>query len=555
MHPYRLATLWLFAVLSLPNYASAVAVSPVSATRTIAVTGQAAPGDPFGATFDSFGEVLLNPEGRVAFSAILAGTNVTTSNEEGIWSEDNQGLNLAVRSGDANGVKGGFRELRLQGFNSSGDIVYDDRSSSNFQDYTVWLRRNGLFTEIASNGTQAAGAEAGQNYLLFSAEPALSSSGIVAFTSQMTVTDPNAFSANGLWRVENGVVQPIALTGDPIPNDPNSAEFAFIGRDIGTTAAVVNTAGDTVFRTLRSNLNDPSGFAAISDLWASRSGVLEPVVLSGQPAPGLGPDIVVDGIAANVFDGPDALINDAGDISFMATIAGEGISRNNNLTLWRQSNGNLQLLARTGQTVGTDGNEAPIGFMFPHVMNANGTTAFYSILSAPGSDIALFTANEDSLELILRNGDTLPELSQDVTIQLDELIPLSINGAGQIALIAQLQGEVTGFDDIALIATDRMGTPKIIARVGDIFEVSPGDLRTIRTISFFSFGSGNEDGRPSALNDRGEIAFKVQFSDRSEAIVISSLVAIPEPPAMLLIGVSLVWSRCIRRDRRVTIMA
>jgi hypothetical protein len=52
-------------------------------------------------------------------------------------------------------------------------------------------------------------------------------------------------------------------------------------------------------------------------------------------------------------------------------------------------------------------------------------------------------------------------------------------------------------------------------------------------VSTFSFtgGSGDEDGLPCGLNDRGQIAFQVSFSDNSAGIFI----AIPEPGSAALL--------------------
>jgi hypothetical protein len=71
---------------------------------------------------------------------------------------------------------------------------------------------------------------------------------------------------------------------------------------------------------------------------------------------------------------------------------------------------------------------------------------------------------------------------------------------------------------------------------GQQLEVAPGD---VRTISFFSFsGNGNnEEGHRSGFNDRGQVAFWARFTDGSSGIFVSNLVAIPEPSAIILVGI------------------
>jgi hypothetical protein len=48
--------------------------------------------------------------------------------------------------------------------------------------------------------------------------------------------------------------------------------------------------------------------------------------------------------------------------------------------------------------------------------------------------------------------------------------------------------------------------------------VAPGDVREIRYVSLI-LGSGNEDGRWSGFNDRGQAALALSFTDGSEAMV------------------------------------
>ena len=64
-------------------------------------------------------------------------------------------------------------------------------------------------------------------------------------------------------------------------------------------------------------------------------------------------------------------------------------------------------------------------------------------------------------------------------------------------------------------------------------------MRTILSLAFVT-GSGNDDGRPSAFNDRGQLAFAATFTDGTSGVFVSDLVAIPEPTAALLIVVAVV---------------
>ena len=52
-------------------------------------------------------------------------------------------------------------------------------------------------------------------------------------------------------------------------------------------------------------------------------------------------------------------------------------------------------------------------------------------------------------------------------------------------------------------------------------------------------GDRGEDDQPYAFNNRGEIAFRVAFSDLTQAIVVSRLLVVPEPTAPILAGIAL----------------
>ena len=65
----------------------------------------------------------------------------------------------------------------------------------------------------------------------------------------------------------------------------------------------------------------------------------------------------------------------------------------------------------------------------------------------------------------------------------------------------------------------------LVVRPGDMLEVAPGVMRTIRFAQIFRFGfnSGNEDGRRSVFNDSCQVAFQAGFLDNSSGIFVASV--------------------------------
>jgi hypothetical protein len=80
----------------------------------------------------------------------------------------------------------------------------------------------------------------------------------------------------------------------------------------------------------------------------------------------------------------------------------------------------------------------------------------------------------------------------------------------------------------------------LIAREGRLFEVAPGDLRTVSTI-LFAGNAGTGDGRPIGINNAGEVVFRLTFTDGSSGIFLTG---VPEPAALLtLLGAFLILRR------------
>jgi hypothetical protein len=104
----------------------------------------------------------------------------------------------------------------------------------------------------------------------------------------------------------------------------------------------------------------------------------------------------------------------------------------------------------------------------------------------------------------------------------------AINSLGQIAFTADLRGDgITAANNQAIFAEDTAGVLHLIARKGDPLDVDDGpeeDLRTISALGFRS-GSGNEDGRRSAFNDFGQLAFSAAFAGNTAGVFVSDLVA------------------------------
>jgi hypothetical protein len=69
--------------------------------RTVALSGQPAPGTAAGLAFDHLSAPQLDASGRTMFSGNVAGAGITSENDTGIWIERGGNLTLVLREGEA----------------------------------------------------------------------------------------------------------------------------------------------------------------------------------------------------------------------------------------------------------------------------------------------------------------------------------------------------------------------------------------------------------------------------------------------------------------------
>jgi hypothetical protein len=141
-----------------------------------------------------------------------------------------------------------------------------------------------------------------------------------------------------------------------------------------------------------------------------------------------------------------------------------------------------------------------------------------------------------NLALVARNGSQAPGAA--LGVNLNEFFAPILNDAGQIAFLASLVGAgVTSANDKGIFATDSSGNLQLIARTGTPIEVASGDSRIISSLSFFTSSevlidepdiAGNGDPLRSGLsrfNKYGQLVFRASFSDGSQGIFVSDQVA------------------------------
>lgn len=509
------ASMWV------PTAGGAVAV------RRVALTGDGI-GD--GKTLGKLETFSLNDAGDVALGATLLGGQPDAT---GVFIHDGS-LRVVAQSGDSAPGGGTFTHLALSYpvINERGEVAFLGHDS------TVNDWRNGVYTtanlagtnpthevrKVARHGETPAGMPSEKLGSLYGV--LLNDRGESAFLGQVES------GPSGIWRTS-------ALTG---------GVEAVVAWDLPVTDPDAVYPGPT----LRSAQSEPSlnhhGQIALGAHYvdgASRYGVftgnqtpLTVRVSSRAPVPGAPAGSTFKNFATVVS-------NDAGYVAFRGDWREPGATEDT-WGLFIEEGGGVVPVARTG------GEDAP-GASSPFdsipapfiTMNTGGDLAFigrFGPLDGPGDGVYFRPAGGDLRPVAI---ETEGPLSDDT--DFERLFPASIhlNGQGQVVFMAQPHGGTLGL----YLTEPDAGSPVLIAAVGEMWDldgIAGGESREILAFQLPFASSGNEDGRASPLNESGELAFIVRFTDGTSGIYAAT---IPEPVSLSALALLVPLARRSRRGR------
>ncbi len=206
-----------------------------------------------------------------------------------------------------------------------------------------------------------------------------------------------------------------------------------------------------------------------------------------------------------------------------------------------QSGSDHILLAREGDAVlGIDEGTKLLDVDSPS-LNGNGQFAFRGSILGTGVErtarrVIFSNGIGSGLKIVAREGDQAP--GADSEVKFNSFHSPSLNARGQTAFLGHLEGsQIDDSNDRGIYAQDLAGTLHLIARKGGAIDVSDdpmaSDFRTVSSLSFLDT-RGNEAGRASGFNDLGQLAFRAEFTDGSEGVFVSNLVAVPEPSTLVM---------------------
>lgn len=484
----------------------------------LALTGEPAPGTG-GADFEHLlsWESDLNDAGDVVFIGSLGALDSFES-LAGVWLASRGNVSLLARAGDPapDHATLSFAQFFDARINDAGSVSVHATfaTGGRLSGDGIWTGAGGLTDVLAITGDPAPGTPGFTFAALFSLN-SFDDSGVTSFGA-------NTSGNHGYWDGVPGILEPVILTGDPVPGTTG----------VTFTDILPPASNDTGHKVFLAYADDPD-FNLSEGIWRIGQGGVDLVASTGQVAPGTGGRSFRDFMVGNAmtfedteepssleFVGP--LLSNIGDVLFSAYVdSPDPLNWLGDHGIWIHDPSGLRLIAFSGDLApGTAG----LPFLyFNHLnFNAAGNLAFDASLDVadPNRDHGIWAGPPDNPILIVREGDPAPGTTGESFGSL--VMGPSYNDSGDMAFFARLLE--SGADGVwAGAATDLA----LVAREGEAIEVRRGDYRVIESITMLD---GRSRGHTTShqFNNAGQIVFDASFSDGSTGLFLAT--PIPASP-------------------------
>lgn len=461
--------------------------------QVVVLTGQQLEGAPI----NDFSDAVIDDFGNAAF-------NASWDNGSGIVGSKNGLKRIAYFNGPVAGQVDDVRYLSL------GDPIVTGNGRVAFSAVV-----SGFGIDSSNERTLVAGdfsnaeivAQSGSGFNFFSG-PRLSSNGAVGFGASF----PGA-AGNGIWRREpDGTLTRISQTG---------------GSTVGVSLGGMNDKRQFVYTTT-------SVFQTGAPAWSIfKSG--GQITSTGRSVSGTTGDV-----RYNFFS--TTSMNNLGNVSFLSTLTGNDVTSDNNLALFTDRDGSLEMVVRKGELAFSGDPNSRIDIIEDQFINGRNELVYHTKLSGDdvnlGNDDALWFHGDDDRQLIVREGGNL--LDRGVVSRFDSF---SINGLGHVVFRA-ITTEGTG-----IFVFDHQNLSEVVFS-GDLVDVDAdllnSDLRTVQSLRLSS-SSNAENGSRRVFNNAGELVFTATFSDDSRAILIAPIKPVPEPGTLVFLSCIALAAAGLRR--------
>ncbi|HEX8876718.1 MAG TPA: choice-of-anchor tandem repeat NxxGxxAF-containing protein [Phycisphaerales bacterium] len=486
--------------------------------ETLVRSGTPAPNTEAGAVFASFGAPVINDLGTCAFTATLTTTN---TNKTGIWIGSPGNWKLLIREGQAMPSNLGAlqRVDRASIVLNNADVMAFAARTGTGKLSIFRVTRAGTVTVVASVGQQAPGLLAGITFRDLG-EPVMNASGQIAFNASLQgpgITENNQGSA---WLYSGGTLRTVMKGGDlMIVSQPTTTVRDLLSPILNNNSKVA--FGGIVQGPLVNPWNDSARWIATN--WTPTIQAFGGTLIG---APGEGGDQVTLQIR-RVLPGMHRM-NSSGIIAFFADHEDWFSPSKFAHGIWATTATGIRPVATKTTPVSALGEAVTLASYSSLIIDNVGQVHFKASLAGPfvnaTNDNAFFTAKTNgTLVMRLRANDAAPGVAG--SRKLRELAPVAACGpSGELFLVAPMAGPSTppGAHERVLMTSYPTGDISKIIATGDRLTVASGITKTVATVPNFWAGN-NQDGQPSAVNNNGTFAFRLEFTDGSSAVCRNAL--------------------------------
>ncbi|MFK7894675.1 MAG: choice-of-anchor tandem repeat NxxGxxAF-containing protein [Myxococcota bacterium] len=391
-------------------FGSLASLAPISAEAqltSLLLSGDAAPGTG-GGSFASFGSPSLNDLGEAAFTANLSGGSTVT----GVFVESpTTGTSVVALRGDAAPGSGGtFQTFGGVQINNSGDVAFNSSIVGAAARSGIFVSSGGTVSAAVLDGDPAPGTGGGTFNI--PSEAKFNNAGTLAFFARVN----GGLVAEGIFRIESGLISAVAFNGTPIPGLPGAAFTQMSGPSLGQ-------GGEIAFESEYFG----GGFSD-QGIFIDDNGALSAVALEGDIAPGSGGSAFTQVSVQRPPIAPD------GSLVFGSGFAGGAVSE---FGLFRSDAGGLTDLVFSGDIVPETGGGMLLGISNEVATNAAGDILFEGQIDAGGLfSRGVFLLRNDALEAVALAGDPAPDtLGQFVSFGNKP----AVNALGDIAFSGRAQ--------------------------------------------------------------------------------------------------------------------
>ncbi len=481
-------------------------VAPVpttAATGAVVLSGAPVPGIP-GAVFGSFSQASINNVGEVAFAATY-GNPGGPFTSTGIWTQIGGQLQVVAYPGLVASFTTVFNgNIAPPIITDAGAVAFVAQATSGLG---VFSWNNGQAHRYIGVGVPVFGGFE-QGDVVRSLRPWIlaNETGYIGYDTDIGL--PGSANTAAAFLVDDGVN--IAV-GKEEPEIPGSVVYGIYHKALHITGAAVISV-----------VLEP-GFGGVSSSDQNYVGYYTPggpsiIARDGDPlstAPG-------DVFAGVGTDGVS--VNRAGDVLLTSV---------NGLFL-RTSTGGLFEMVRNHTAATGAGTGAEFARFTKPLFNDQEELAFVGTLTpglggviADQNDQGIWTGPAQALSLVARKGS--PATGAAPGIVFESFPALDLNQSGAVAFLADCSNGQQG-----IWANSPCGPLEKVVFAGDTIDLGAGGVHEVATIQPFDNGdpegpnpsSNGTDGRARFLNDRGEVAIAVSFTDGSSAVLVKNITAV-----------------------------